>query len=179
MNLALACDVRLAGASARFDTRFLKIGLHPGGGHMWMLERAVGPQSAAAMVLFGARVDGARAAEIGLAWACHPDDELLERAVAVAAARGRRARCAARPGPGDAAPGSLAARLRSRDRDRGRPSGLVARAGLVRVAAFLPLTASDPIGLISIANPARNQPQGRGARQVETFRCPHLPGRPA
>jgi enoyl-CoA hydratase len=85
LNLALACHVRLAAESARFDTRFLRIGLHPGGGHAWMLDRAVGPQAAAAMLLFGARVDGARAAEIGLAWACHPDAELIERAIAFAA----------------------------------------------------------------------------------------------
>ena len=85
MNLALACHVRIAGESARFDTRFLRIGLHPGGGHAWMLDRAVGPQAAAAMVLFGARLDGARAAEVGLAWACHPDDELVDRAVEFAA----------------------------------------------------------------------------------------------
>jgi enoyl-CoA hydratase len=84
LNLALACTVRLAGASARFDTRFLRIGLHPGGGHAWMLERAVGPQAAAAMLLFGERVDGARAAEIGLAWTSYPDDELLDAAVAFA-----------------------------------------------------------------------------------------------
>jgi enoyl-CoA hydratase len=84
MNLALACHVRLAGESARFDTRFLRIGLHPGGGHAWMLDRAVGPQAAAAMVLFGQRLDGARAAEVGLAWACHPDDELMDRAVDLA-----------------------------------------------------------------------------------------------
>lgn len=85
LNLALACDVRLAAESARFDTRFLRIGLHPGGGHTWMLDRAVGPQAAAAMVLFGAKVDGARAAQIGLAWSCHPDAELTERAIAFAA----------------------------------------------------------------------------------------------
>ena len=85
LNLALACDVRLAAASARFDTRFLRIGLHPGGGHAWMLDRAIGPQAAAAMVLFGAPVDGARAAAVGLAWACHPDDELIDRAIAFAA----------------------------------------------------------------------------------------------
>ena len=85
LNLALACDVRIAAASARFDPRFVKIGIHPGGGHLWMLERAVGPQTAAAMVLFGARVDGARAVELGLAWSCHPDDELLARAVEFAA----------------------------------------------------------------------------------------------
>ena len=45
-----------------------------------MLERAVGPQAAAAMVLFGVPVDGARAAQIGLAWSCHPDEELLDAA---------------------------------------------------------------------------------------------------
>jgi enoyl-CoA hydratase len=85
LNLALACDVRIAGISARFDTRFLRIGLHPGGGHAWMLDRAVGPQTAAAMVLFGAALDGPRAAEVGLAWACHPDDELIDRAIEFAA----------------------------------------------------------------------------------------------
>jgi len=89
MNLALACDVRVAGGSARFDTRFVNIGLHPGGGHVWMLERAVGPQAAAAMTLFGVPVDGARAVEIGLAWSCHPDGELLEAARDLAARAAR------------------------------------------------------------------------------------------
>ncbi len=84
-NLALCCDVRIAGASARFDSRFVRIGLHPGGGHAWMLERAVGPQAAAAMVLFGERVDGTRAVELGLAWRCVGDDVLLDEAVALAA----------------------------------------------------------------------------------------------
>jgi enoyl-CoA hydratase len=88
-NLALACDVRIAGTSARFDTRFLKIGIHPGGGHTWMLERAVGPQAAAAMVLFGTPIDGARATEIGLAWSCHPDDELVTAAISFAAGTAR------------------------------------------------------------------------------------------
>jgi enoyl-CoA hydratase len=89
MNLALACDVRFVGASGRFDTRFAKIGLHPGGGHTWMLERAVGPQAAAAMVLFGEVVAGARAVDIGLAWACHPDAELVDAAADFAAGAAR------------------------------------------------------------------------------------------
>ena len=83
-NLALCCDVRIAAVSARFDSRFVHIGLHPGGGHTWMLDRAVGPQAAAAMVLFGERVDGARAAEVGLAWRCVPDDAVVDEAVALA-----------------------------------------------------------------------------------------------
>jgi enoyl-CoA hydratase len=77
MNMALACDVRLAGASARFDTRFLQLGIAPGGGHTWMLERAVGIPAAAAMLLFGEVVDAARAAEIGLVWRTVPDDDLI------------------------------------------------------------------------------------------------------
>jgi enoyl-CoA hydratase len=83
-NLALCCDVRIAATSARFDARFARIGLHPGGGHVWLLERAVGPQAAAAISLFGERVEGPRAAEIGLAWRCVADDELLDDAVALA-----------------------------------------------------------------------------------------------
>ena len=85
MNLALCCDVRLAGRSARFDTRFLKLGLHPGGGHTWMLQRATGPQTAAAMVLFGEVLDGAAAERCGLAWRCVDDDALLDEARAMAA----------------------------------------------------------------------------------------------
>jgi enoyl-CoA hydratase len=36
------------------------------------------------MVLFGQRLDGARAADVGLAWACYPDGELVDRAVELA-----------------------------------------------------------------------------------------------
>jgi enoyl-CoA hydratase len=89
MNLALACDLRVAGTAARFDTRFLKIGIHPGGGHTWMLERAVGPQTAAAMVLFGQALDGPRAAEVGLAWRCVDDDALRPAAIELATAAAR------------------------------------------------------------------------------------------
>ena len=77
MNLALACDVRLAGHHARFDVRFLQLGLHPGGGHTWMFRRIAGPQAAAAAVLFGEVLDGDEAERVGLVWRCVPDDELL------------------------------------------------------------------------------------------------------
>jgi enoyl-CoA hydratase len=80
VNLALVCDVIVAGGSSRFDTRFLQLGIHPGGGHTWMLQRRVGPQVAAAMVLFGRILDGRQAADVGLAWSCVADDELLAAA---------------------------------------------------------------------------------------------------
>jgi enoyl-CoA hydratase len=91
MNMALGCDVRLAATSAKFDTRFMQIGLHPGGGHTWMLRRIVGPQAAAAAVLFGEILNGEEAARIGLAFRCYEDNELL------AAAQKMAARAAAAP----------------------------------------------------------------------------------
>lgn len=77
VNLALACDVRIAAHSGRFDTRFLQLGLHPGGGHTWMMQRLLGPQGAAATVIFGEVLDGEAAERCGLAWRCVDDDALL------------------------------------------------------------------------------------------------------
>ncbi|MGZ4673532.1 MAG: enoyl-CoA hydratase [Ilumatobacteraceae bacterium] len=85
MNLALGCDIRLAARRAKFDTRFLQIGLHPGGGHTWMLRRIAGPQAAMAAVIFGEVIDGEEAARIGLAHRCVDDDQLLDAAQAMAA----------------------------------------------------------------------------------------------
>jgi enoyl-CoA hydratase len=65
-NLALACDVRLAGPAAVFDTRFATLRLHPGGGHAWMLARAVGQQRATLACLFGEVWDARAALEAGL-----------------------------------------------------------------------------------------------------------------
>ncbi len=85
MNLALVCDVRLAATRARFDTRFLQLGLHPGGGHTWMFRRIAGPQAVAATVLFGEILDGAEAERVGLVWRCVSDDALLDEARTMAA----------------------------------------------------------------------------------------------
>lgn len=67
MNLALAADIRIAGPSAVFDPRFQQLGIHPGGGATWMLQRAVGPQVARAALLFGMRFDAEQAVRYGLA----------------------------------------------------------------------------------------------------------------
>ncbi|MFN8227241.1 MAG: enoyl-CoA hydratase [Mycobacterium sp.] len=67
LNLALAADVRIAGPHALFDPRFQKLGIHPGGGATWMLQRGVGPQVARAALLFGMRFDADTAVAHGLA----------------------------------------------------------------------------------------------------------------
>ncbi len=88
MNLALCCDVRIAAHRAKFDTRFLQIGLHPGGGHTWMFQNIAGPQATMAAVVFGEILDGLEAQRVGLAYKCVPDDELISasRLMAVRAA---------------------------------------------------------------------------------------------
>ena len=85
MNLALGCDVRLAARRAKFDTRFLQIGIHPGGGHTWMLRRNIGPQATFAAVVFGEVMDGPEAERVGLVHRCYDDDQLLDAAHQMAA----------------------------------------------------------------------------------------------
>ena len=85
MNMLLACDMVLAADSAKFDSRFLQIGLHPGGGHTWRLRHITNQATTMAMVLFGQRLTGQQAAERGLAWECVADDELQGRAQEIAA----------------------------------------------------------------------------------------------
>ncbi|NKY50720.1 enoyl-CoA hydratase [Nocardia vermiculata] len=86
LNLALAADVRIAGPRARFDARFLKLGLHPGGGMTWMLQRAVGPQQATAMTLFGEILDADAAHSAGLVHrvVLGDQDDLVSAAVELA-----------------------------------------------------------------------------------------------
>ena len=85
MTLALSCALRVASTTARFDTRFLQLGIHPGGGHTWMLRNAVGAQVASAMVLFGQVLDGHAAERASLVWRCVEPDALLDTAREIAA----------------------------------------------------------------------------------------------
>jgi enoyl-CoA hydratase len=76
LSLALSCDVILTSKGARFDSRFLDVGMHPGGAHLWRLRQRVGSQGTAAMVLFGEVLSGEEAAQVGLAWRCVDDSDL-------------------------------------------------------------------------------------------------------
>ena len=84
MNLALGCDIRIAAKSAKFDSRFVQLGLHPGGGNSWMQLRIAGMQTAMASVVFGEVLDGEAALQAGLVWKCVDDALLMSTARAVA-----------------------------------------------------------------------------------------------
>ena len=84
LNLALATDLRVVAADVMLTSGFIPIGLHPGGGHTALLGRTGAREAAAALALFGERIDGARAVELGLAWRSVAADEVLETAMELA-----------------------------------------------------------------------------------------------
>jgi enoyl-CoA hydratase len=88
LNLMLAADLRIVARGARNISGFLPIGLHPGGGHGALLGRTGVREAAAAMALFGERIEGERAAELGLAWAAVDDGDVEETAIELAARAG-------------------------------------------------------------------------------------------
>ncbi|KMO75480.1 enoyl-CoA hydratase [Mycolicibacterium obuense] len=90
LNLALAADVRIAGPAALFDPRFQKLGIHPGGGATFMLQRAIGPQAARAALLFGMRFDAETAVRHGLALEVADDAVAAARALAAGPAAAPR-----------------------------------------------------------------------------------------
>jgi len=84
LNLALAADVRIASDVAYFESRFLQIGLHPGGGHCWLLGRTVPWPELVRMTLLGRKVGADEACRIGLAQEAVPAGSLLESALEAA-----------------------------------------------------------------------------------------------
>ncbi len=82
--------MRIAGPSALFDPRFQKLGIHPGGGATWMLQRAIGPQAARAALLFGMRFDADAAVRFGLALEVADDPVAAARTLAAGPAAAPR-----------------------------------------------------------------------------------------
>jgi enoyl-CoA hydratase len=151
LALALAADLRVAGASATLHVASIKIGLSGGEcGLSWHLPRLVGTGRALELLLTGRPVAAEEAERLGLVNRVVPDDELLDAAIALARDRreqpvrvacdeagdlGRRgpaARCGATPREQSAS---------SRVDDRGR------RRGHVRVSREATAAVNQPVAL--------------------------------
>jgi enoyl-CoA hydratase len=93
LELALACDVRVAGETARLGLPEVGIGLVPGAGGTQRITRLLGPGRGADMVLRAQLIDGTRAERIGLVQHLSTDTEVHNTALRVAEqiARGPRA----------------------------------------------------------------------------------------
>ncbi|KZS72031.1 enoyl-CoA hydratase [Mycobacterium kansasii] len=83
-DLAMMCDIRVASERAWFAESFVQLGLIPGDGGTWFLQRIVGYERAAEMTLTGDRVDAATALQWGMVSRVVPHDELLTEAQALA-----------------------------------------------------------------------------------------------
>ncbi|MGE0768912.1 MAG: enoyl-CoA hydratase-related protein [Hyphomicrobiaceae bacterium] len=84
LALALAADIRIAGASAMLTTGYTKVGLSGDYGIAWMLTRTIGPGRARELMLTAERVSAVRAAEIGLVNRVVEDAKLQGEAFALA-----------------------------------------------------------------------------------------------
>lgn len=84
VSLALACDLRVAARSARFELSFAKIGLMPDAGLTWLLPRVIGLGRANELALLGGRLPAPEAREWGLVNQLSEDGQALSDAVAMA-----------------------------------------------------------------------------------------------
>lgn len=96
-ELALACDLVLAGESATFSFKEATVGLMPGYGIVRGPD-VLGRHWTRYLALTGRVVDAARAERAGLVQEVHPDDELLPAAVALAAEMAAHSTLAVRVG---------------------------------------------------------------------------------
>ena len=83
--LALSCDIRYAGESARFTVPFAQLGMAAGMATTWLLPEVVGLAAARELLLTGRVVDSAEMLRLGLASAVYEDGVLVERVLERAA----------------------------------------------------------------------------------------------
>lgn len=77
-NIALACDITVAAASASFIQAFSKIGLIPDSSGTFFLPRIVGYQRAAALMMLGDKVSANDAVAMGMIYGSFPDEQFAE-----------------------------------------------------------------------------------------------------
>lgn len=83
-NIALACDIVVAAASASFIQAFSKIGLIPDSGGTFTLPRLIGWQKATALMMLGDKVPAAEAEKMGMIFKVFADDIFLEESIKLA-----------------------------------------------------------------------------------------------
>lgn len=79
-DLCSMCDLRIGCEHTRFGETFINLGLIPGDGGAWFLQRLVGYQRAAELTFSGRIIDAEEASQLGLLLECVPASELLAKA---------------------------------------------------------------------------------------------------
>jgi enoyl-CoA hydratase/carnithine racemase len=84
LDLACMCDIRIAADNAKFAETFVKLGIIPGDGGAWLLQRLIGLSRATELSLTGEVFDAKQALDWGLVSRVVPGDQLLASAMEVA-----------------------------------------------------------------------------------------------
>ena len=95
-ELAMACDIRLASARAKFGQPETGLGITPGFGGTQRLPRIVGTARAMELIFTAKNISAAEALEIGLVTHVYPPEELLDKAMELAEAIAANAQVAVR-----------------------------------------------------------------------------------
>lgn len=83
-ELALACDIRIAGRSAKFGQPEIRLAIIPGGGGTQRLPRLIGPGRAMRLILTGELINAEEAERIGLVELVVDDADLRARTIEMA-----------------------------------------------------------------------------------------------
>lgn len=84
MNIALACDIRIAADTAKFGETFAKRGLHPDWGGTYFLPRIVGMAKACELIWSGKMISAQEAQDLGIVSQLEAPDELMRSALDMA-----------------------------------------------------------------------------------------------
>lgn len=84
-DMANMCDIRIGSTNAQFGETFVNLGIVPGDGGAWFMQRLLGYQRAAELVFTGRIVKAEEAKEIGILLEVTAPDALLARAREIAA----------------------------------------------------------------------------------------------
>jgi enoyl-CoA hydratase/carnithine racemase len=84
LDLALACDLRIAARGAKLGQVWVRLGVIPGTGGAWLTQALAGPTTAAEMLLTGELIDADEAKDAGLVNAVVATDDLLDAAYELA-----------------------------------------------------------------------------------------------
>ena len=93
LDLACMCDIRIASDKARFAESFVKLGIIPGDGGAWLLQRIVGYSKAAEMSFTGDMINAQQALDCQLVSRVVPHEDLMGVCIELAQ------RIAANPAP--------------------------------------------------------------------------------
>ena len=83
-DLANMADIRIASEKAKFGETFLNLGIIPGDGGAWFMQRLIGYQQAFELTLSGRIIDANEAKSLGVVLDVVPHDQLLTRAGEIA-----------------------------------------------------------------------------------------------